>query len=192
MDKEDETLIEDCKQGNDKAFSLLIDKYKQDCFNVAYQLVGDEQLAEDIAQESFIRVYKSIDNFRGDSAFFTWLYQIVLNLCRDYFRKQPENNPLSLENSSLESILRREIPDVADAPENYIEEQELQRMIKKALAELSFKHRQVIVFRDLQGLTYQKIAEILEIPLGTVKSRLNTARNRLQQSLSVVKKKYIK
>ncbi|MBM7624075.1 RNA polymerase sigma factor [Sporohalobacter salinus] len=190
MDKEDETLIENCKQGNDKAFSLLIEKYKQDCLNIAYQLIGDRQLAEDIAQEAFIRVYKSIGDFRGDSAFFTWLYQIVLNLCRDHFRRQSEENLFSLENSALENILRKEIPDFDDAPENYIEKQELQRMIKESLTELSFKHRQVIVLRDLQGLTYQKIAETLKIPLGTVKSRLNTARNRLQQSLLTAKKRY--
>lgn len=192
MDKEDERLIADCKKGNAKAFRILIDKYKQDCLNVAYQLIGDKQLAEDIAQEAFIKVYKSIDKFRGDSAFFTWLYQITLNLCRDYFRKQPQEYPVSLESSALESILRKQIPDSDDAPENHLEKQELQRIIKKSLAELSFKHRQVIVLRDLQGFTYKKIAELLEIPLGTVKSRLNTARNRLQKKLAVTRRKYIK
>ncbi|ADL12643.1 RNA polymerase sigma factor [Acetohalobium arabaticum] len=192
MDKEDKRLIADCKKGNNKAFRLLINKYKQDCLNAAYQLVSDKELAEDIAQEAFVRIYKSIDNFRGDSSFFTWVYQIILNLCRDHFRKQPKENPVSLEDSALESILRKEIPDSDDVPENHLEKQELQRIIKESLTELSFKHRQVIVLRDLQGFTYKRIAEILEIPLGTVKSRLNTARNRLQKKLAVAKRKYIK
>lgn len=189
--REDNNLVKKCKNGDEEAFRVLIDKYKADAVNVAYQMTNDPELAEDIAQEAFIRVYKYIGNFKGESKFFTWLYKIILNLCRDYFRRQPDQNFLSLEEPPVSSILRRQIPDLVENPEKQMEKKELQRMIKEALDTLSFEHRQVIVLKDLQGFTYREIAEIVDIPLGTVKSRLNTARKRLQADL-VEKEIYIK
>jgi RNA polymerase sigma-70 factor (ECF subfamily) len=191
MARSDKDIIKECKNGDTEAFKILINRYKKDAVNIAYQMVNDSQLAEDIAQESFIKVYKYIDNFREDSKFFTWLYKIILNLCRDHFRKLPDENILSLEGVAFKGLLRKEVPDSFENPERYLKNQELQREIKESLNTLSFKHRQVVVLKDLQGFTYKEIADILDIPLGTVKSRLNTARRRLQKKLAQIKEENI-
>ncbi|SJZ59029.1 RNA polymerase sigma factor [Selenihalanaerobacter shriftii] len=184
MEECDEILIKKCQSGDDTAFRELIDKYKKGAINAAYRMVNDRQLAEDIVQESFIRVYKYIDDFRGDSKFFTWLYKIILNICRDHFRSQPDKTPISLEDAPVSNLLRREIPDFVETPERYLENKELQKLLKEKINCLSFKHREVIVLRELQEFSYKEIANILEIPLGTVKSRVNAARSYLQDMLT--------
>ena len=148
--------------------------YEKRVYAVALRSCGSPEDAADITQEAFLRAWRAMDSFRGDSGFSTWLFRITMNLCVDFARRKnaaPQTQPLAGEDES-----EREIPDSAPTPEQRLENSELGRELAAALAEVSEDHRRIVLLRDVSGLSYTEIAEVLEISEGTVKSRLSRAR----------------
>ena len=181
----DNLLIEQCLKGQQSSFSELIDKYKNLVFNLAYRMTYNLQDAEDISQEVFIRVYKSLSNFNPRYKFSTWLYQMTLNLCRDRFRKGKISS-VSLDapfNKDDQKDLSLIIPDNQNNPEDIIMGVEQTNFINDLIAFLPLKYREVIVLRHLRDLSYDEMSKILNISIGSVKSRLFRARELLKNKL---------
>jgi RNA polymerase sigma-70 factor (ECF subfamily) len=153
--------------------------------NVAYQVLGDRELAEDVAQETFLRAYKSAARYRQISKFSTWLYTIALNLCRNELRRR-KFKTYSLEGMAErdeESKVRVDIPDEKTQPDLDMERKEAGTLVRQAVEKLPEKFKTPLVLRDIQELTYEEISEILDLPEGTVKSRINRGRLRVKEIL---------
>lgn len=182
-----EELVEKSKLGETTAFDRLVDLYKDRIYNYVARMVHDPIEAEDIAQEAFVKVYRNLPSFRGASTFQTWLYRIASNLTIDSVRRRRRReNTCSLDAplDTEEGQMAREQEDCSTpGPARDLETAELQRQVHRAIQQLSPKLRSVVVLYELQGLSYEEIADILGCPLGTVKSRLFNARMELKQKL---------
>lgn len=177
-------LIIQAQAGDRHSFDQLVAKAYPLVFNTAYRILGDHDAAADATQTSFVRAYRSLRTFRRSSSFTTWLYRIVSNVCLDVVRRQKRQaQSLTLE-SDDDQFAEREIPDDRNQPEQTALEGELQKAVHRALGRLRMEHRTVLVLYDLAGFSYEEIAEMLKLPLGTVKSRLNRARLALRQEMS--------
>jgi len=179
----DTDLIICCQQGERQAFEILVKKYQKIVFSMLYQLAPDWHDLADLAQEVFIRVYRHISNLRNPKTFKAWLNQITINLFYDELRKRPRKvSTVSFDrlSNSEDDEQIKEFPDLSQGPDEIVLNQELSSFIKKAMDELPEQFRIVIVLRELQGLSYEEIAESLDCELGTVKSRISRARARLQ------------
>lgn len=178
-------IITLCKQGDRNAFNELIMMYQKQVFNIAYGMLSDYEDASDAAQEVFVKVYKSIASFRGQSSFNTWLYRICSNVCNDMLRKRQRRGiSVSLEAEEDEMGSAAELVSDAPGPEEKLAMSERQKAVRDAINSLSQEFREIIIYSDLQQLSYDEVAEILKCPKGTVKSRLNRARNALRKKLS--------
>lgn len=176
-EQDDVALVNALKEGDRRAFRLLFDRYHRRVYAVALGVVRDPVEATDIAQDAFVKVHKNIDRFEGNSAFYTWLYRITMNLSIDRLRRK-KVTLLSLDEH------RTEAPEGAHpAPLNAALRGELGTQLNKALDGLPEHHRSVFVLREVEGLSYEDIAETLEIPKGTVMSRLFHARRKMQTAL---------
>jgi len=181
----DEQLMLNVGQGDRNAFDELVRRYSSRMVNVAYQVLGDRELAEDVAQETFLRAYKSAARYRQISKFSTWLYTIALNLCRNELRRR-KFKTYSLEGIAErdeDSKIRMDIPDEKTQPDLEMERREAGTLVRQALESLPEKFRAPLVLRDIQELTYEEISEILNLPEGTVKSRINRGRMRVKEIL---------
>jgi RNA polymerase sigma-70 factor (ECF subfamily) len=179
-------LVERSKQDDIEAYELLVDRYRNKILNYVARYSGSTADAEDLTQEVFIKAYLAIKKFRGQSSFQTWIFQIANNVCVDRFRRtRRERIAYSLDDpvETEEGVVEREIPDWSWDPEAVAQSRELQALVQKTLTTLSDKLRPVIILHDLEGMRYEEIAEILNIPLGTVKSRLFNARVELRNRL---------
>ncbi|HET7343925.1 MAG TPA: sigma-70 family RNA polymerase sigma factor, partial [Methylomirabilota bacterium] len=186
MDSDDAALIERCRAGDLSAFEPLVEKYRQRVWRVAYNILRDREEAWDVAQEAFIRAYQALPAFRGQSAFYTWLYRIVMNVAADRGRSRGAQARAFGSERVPEEDWERVLPDPAggeDAPDTAAARTENRGKIMRALDTLSADHRTIIVLSDLEGLSYREIAETLDIPMGTVMSRLHNARKRLRDAL---------
>lgn len=164
-----------------QAFEELVTQYEKRVYAVALRSSGSPEDAADITQEVFLRAWRSIGSFRGDSGFSTWIFRITMNLCVDHARHkhaQPQTQPLVREDDA-----ERPVPDTAPTPEERLENSELGRELAAALGEVSDEHRKIVLLRDVSGLSYTEIADALEISEGTVKSRLSRARLALRAVL---------
>lgn len=179
----DELLVERAKKGDVEAFEQLISQHQKTVYNIAYRLTGNHEDASDVAQEAFIRAYSSLADFRGDSSFATWLYRIVNNACLDELRKRKRQRLTYIDQtvSVDDGEISRQIADTAGGPEEALERVEIQRAVQESIDQLDYEYRIVLVMRDIQGYSYNEIAETLGLNLGTVKSRLNRARNALKE-----------
>lgn len=181
-----DSLVNQAQQGDDGAFTALVDEYKNSIYNYVVRMLHDRTEAEDIAQETFVRAYQALPEFRGASSFQTWLYRIASNLAIDAARRRSRRStvsldePVSIENNEVS----RQVADEGPGPVEKLETSETQQVVREAIGELSPKLSSVIVLCDLVGLSYEEIADILGCPLGTVKSRLFNARNQLQKKLA--------
>lgn len=179
----EQEMISSCKKGDRSAFDFLMEKYQKQVFNIAYGMLSDYEDASDATQEVFFRVFKSISLFKGESSFTTWIYRICSNVCNDILRKRQKRGfSVSIdsdeENDSIVQIVSDE-----PTPEERVEINERQRAVWAAINELPSKYKEIIVYSDMQQLSYDEIAEILKCPKGTVRSRLNRARNALRKKL---------
>ncbi len=184
--REIEMLVERAREGDRSAFGQLVDEYKDKIYNYVARMLNDPYEAEDVTQEAFLRAYKSLPRFRGASSFHTWLYRIASNLAIDVVRKRKRQDPTFSLDEPLESEdgeYERELPDETGGPEDRTSTRETRVAVRRAIMDLPEKLRDVMILYELQGETYDDIAEILDVPLGTVKSRLFNARNRLKESL---------
>jgi len=182
---DDGQLIEKFLKGDQSSFERLVKKYQDRIYNTIHSIVGNQTDAWDIAQEVFIKAYRSLPSFRRNSNFYTWLYRIAVNQAHDFFRKKKREKLISLggmgkeEKESLLSF-------VASRQKTALEEleaKELQELIRTVLNSLSIKHRTIITLREIEGLSYSEIAEALGCSLGTVESRLYRARKEMRALL---------
>ena len=171
-------------------FDALVAEYEKKIFNVIYRIIGDYEEAADLTQETFISAYKAFDRFRGDSKVYTWLYQIALNHCRNRLRQRGRQR--SIQTDSLDQprdwegegeSVSREIADSKSAPHVVLEEKELRERILAAVQSLPPDYREVVVLREIQGLSYNEIAEATKLSLDNVKTRLSRARAMLRRKL---------
>jgi len=185
----DAAFVRAVQDGDMAAFDQLVIKHKDKLFNMVYWLLGDYQETNDCAQEIFIRVFKSIKKFRFQSSFSTWLYRIAINTCKNRRKSSAyrwKKRTISLENPENPNQDNRsyEIQNGSPSPENRLEKKERIMLIRKAINALPQEQNRVIVMRDIQGLSYQEIADITGLNLGTVKSRLARARLELKNKLN--------
>jgi RNA polymerase sigma-70 factor (ECF subfamily) len=181
----DEQLMLRVGQGDKGAFDEIVRRYTRRMVNLSYQIVADRDLAEDIAQETFLRAYKSASRYRQISKFSTWLYTIAINLCRNELRRR-KFKMLSLEGMAErddDDKLRVDIADEKLKPDLDFERKEIGRLVREAVAKLPEKFKTPLVLRDIQELSYEEIGEILNLPEGTVKSRINRGRLRVKEIL---------
>lgn len=181
----DQEMIARCKKGDREAFNELMIKYQKQVFNTAYGMLSDYEDASDAAQEIFVKVYRSIASFKGQSSFTTWLYTICRNVCNDMLRKRQKRGfTISIDTEEDEENPVSELPSEGPTPEESYEMNERQRLVREAISSLSPEYREIILYSDIEQLSYDEIAKILKCPNGTVKSRLNRARNALKKKLS--------
>lgn len=183
--EEERLLIERCKQGNRDAFDRLIRRYEKRVFTFAYRLCGNADDAADIAADTFVRVYNSLKSFRGDSSFATWLFRVVTNIHLDH-RKRARSRPhTSLDDpiAGDDAASTREVPDSSPGPQELVEEMDRTRIIQQAILSLPEFQRAIVLLYHVDGRSYEEIAETFDLPIGTVKSRLNRARLALRSKL---------
>lgn len=182
----DMDLIARCRDGDREAFRQLVEQYERRVFNIITPLIGDPEEADDITQEVFIKVYRSLSSFRGTAQFSVWLYRITVNLCLDrlkHRRRRPEavslDRLLEQAEGELDVLFRDSSPDAAET----LDQARLQHTVQAMLNTLTPEHRLVISLKDLEGYSQEEIAAILNCPVGTVKSRLTRAREALKERL---------
>lgn len=174
------------QEGEIAAFESLVEEYEKRIYNLAYRMLGNTEDARDAAQETFLKAYAALANFRGDSSFSTWLYRIAKNACLDVLRARGRvhtfslDDPLHTEDGEIDRQVEGDLP----APEEVLLAREAESVINDALGQLNEHHRSVVVLRDIEGFSYEEIAEILDVRLGTVKSRLYRARVALHSQLA--------
>jgi len=189
---EDRELIARCQSGSREAFDQLIDRYQRRIYTFAYRLTGNPDDAADVAADTFVRLYSSIGSFRGDSSFVTWLYRVVTNIFLDSRKRQRNRTTLSLDTvvQHDDCVVPRQIEDNSPSPQQLAETRDRSAALQSAIASLPEYQRVMIVLYHVDGLAYEEIAEALDLPIGTVKSRLNRARLALRQLLDPVREQY--
>ena len=173
----DKELVKRVQQGDKKSFDLLVLKYQNRIIKLVSRYVREQSDAMDIAQEAFLKAYRALPNFRGDSAFYTWLYRIAINTAKNHIvsvsRRPPEAH---LENADGEAIALEELQPDIDNPEHLLLADEIKETILTAMNKLPEDLRVAITLREVEGLTYEEIAEAMDCPIGTVRSRIFRAR----------------
>lgn len=172
-------VIRSVLDGNINDFEQLVTAYEKNVYNLALRMVGDPDDAADITQETFIKAYRAIGSFRGDSKFSSWLYRIASNVCLDFLRSRSRRAqvPLSFENEDAEGEI--ELPDMSQNPEEVLMKKLSMEAVRRGMEKLPPKQRQILVLRELCGLSYAELAQTLSVEEGTVKSRIFRARKRL-------------
>jgi len=178
-------LIQRCKDRDIDAFDELVRRYEKRIFNFAFRVAGNYDDASDVAQEAFIRVFNSIHTFRGDANFTTWVYRIVTNVFLDERKKSKAHRQTSLDDfiELEENSVSRQFEDEGPAPEEIVETKERDKAVQNAINSLPEYQRIIVTLYHTQNLSYEDIAEVLQLPIGTVKSRLNRARLALKEKL---------
>ena len=185
MTSTDELLIIKKVLGGDaNAFEQLVLANQKNVYNLALKMTGNEEDSLDISQEAFLKAYRQLEGFRGDSRFSVWLYRLTYNLCVDFLRKRPKAGVISLTNQDdSDETYDLEIPDVRELPEDTALRRETRKAIAKSIDELVPMHREVLVMREITGMSYDEMAEALRVSAGTIKSRLARARLKLAELL---------
>ncbi len=178
----DEDLIERFQKGDLYAFDLIVKRYKEQLLNFVYRFVGNQEEAEDIVQETFLRVYRKRKAYKRIAKFSTWIYTIAGNLSRTELRRRKRRKLFSVTDMGYEDR-DYEISDEGYNPENHVEGVIQEEIIHTEINNLSPKFREVIILRDVQELSYEEISKIIRVPIGTVKSRVNRGRLKLQSKL---------
>jgi len=182
----DVDLVKRCQAGDSSAFNDLVTRYRSKVFTMVYGMVQNEQDAWDLAQEGFLKAWKSIHRFKGESSFYTWLYRIMTNVTIDSLRRKGIRGEAEFDDRIAPANVEpgsRTTPSSASLPNEKLEYREIRERIDHAIAKLSPEHRAVIVMKEIEDLQYNEIAEVLNCSLGTVMSRLFYARKKLQSLL---------
>jgi RNA polymerase sigma-70 factor (ECF subfamily) len=186
----DLALVRRAKKGDYRAFDLLVLKYQSRIVSIAFKFVKEIHLAEDISQEAFIKAYRSIDSFREESAFYTWLYRITANTAKNYLVSKGRRKESSISEMSIsENEDFFELP-TNDSPEQILMAQSLKDTIYDALSGLPEDTRTALSLREFEGLNYEEIAEIMNCPVGTVRSRIFRGREALEDLISPITDKF--
>jgi len=178
---DDRRLIAACLQGDTAAFGDLVRRYQDRLYHTVYRLVDNAEDAQDVVQETFLNAYQSLDRFKGDSLFFTWLYRIAVNTAISFKRKK--RVVARIDGGKGELGIEPADSSELNRPGHALEQAEQERRVKQALARLSPEHRAVLVMKDMEGQKYENMAEVLQVPIGTIRSRLHRARFELRALL---------
>jgi RNA polymerase sigma-70 factor (ECF subfamily) len=178
----DAVLVMRCQEDDCEAFDEIVTRYKDGIYNYVWRMVSNREDAEDLAQEVFVRAFAAIKTFRREANLRTWLYKIASNLCVDRYRRAGLEKQwiIPLEREQNDSVRSMDIPDHSNDPRRSFERSELQAEVQKALLKLPEKLRSAIILFDLEGLSYEEIADAMGCPIGTVKSRIFNARMKLR------------
>ncbi|MCG8558067.1 MAG: sigma-70 family RNA polymerase sigma factor [Proteobacteria bacterium] len=180
----DAELVRRIQQGDRMAFRVLFDRYHRRAFAVAVGVVKNQEDAMDVVQDAFVKVHKHIGRFQGSSSFYTWLYRIVMNLGIDHLRRGKNISKVALDERVGAAAAGPLLSGPADgSPTRTVARRELTQQIQTALQSLPTHHRAVLVLREIEGLSYEQMAEVLEVPKGTIMSRLFHARRKMQAAL---------
>ena len=179
MDNQEQIWIQSARNGDQAAFGQLVIKYQKRVYALTVRMCPTPELAEEAAQETFLSAWQGLPFFRGDSAFSTWLYRLASNACVDLLRKEGRHQGPSLDDEAVSA----EVPDTRPTPEAAAEQKELRAQIEAGLRTLSPEHREVLILREIQQLSYDEIADALSLDLGTVKSRISRGRRQLRNFL---------
>jgi len=184
----DEALMEGVVRGSEAAFATLVDRYRGRIINLVCRFINDRERAQEISQEVFLRVFVHRERYRPSGKFSTWIYTIAVNLAKNEIRRRVRSKGIV----SLDSLLEvtgdssRFLSDHGPRPDRHLRQREIQERVEKAMDRLPEKYREVIVLRDIQQLSYEEIEQVLGIPGGTVRSRINRARAALQDQLGAL------
>lgn len=182
--EQDNLLIERVLAGETDAFEQIVTRYQKRVYSLCYRMTGNEQDAYDLSQEAFLRVYNNLKSFKGDSSLSTWIYRISSNICIDHLRRSKKARIISLTPAYEEESSEIDLPDDTYSPEVNYSKQELAEAIGSAINRLSSDHRQIIILRDINQLSYDEIGRVLDLEPGTVKSRIFRARDNLRRILT--------
>jgi RNA polymerase sigma-70 factor (ECF subfamily) len=180
----DQQLVERVQKGDNRAFDLLVLKYQHKIFSLISRYVRDTNEIQDVAQETFIKAFRALPKFRGDSAFYTWLYRIAINTAKNYLvarRRRPPASDIDIDDAEYydaETPLRS-----IENPENALYGEELKRVVENAISELPEDLRAAVTLREFEGLSYEDIADVMECPVGTVRSRIFRAREAIDKQI---------
>ncbi|MDA1339221.1 MAG: RNA polymerase sigma factor RpoE [Proteobacteria bacterium] len=181
----DQALVEKAQQGDKQAFGILVEKYHKKLFRLLSRMVRDQSEIEDIVQDSFIKAYRAINNFRGDSAFYTWLYRIGINTAKNHLVSLGKR-PKAMDEVEIEDIENfeggYEMRNL-DTPESLLMNQEIVAAVSETIDTLPEELKEAISLREMDGLSYEEIAEIMQCPIGTVRSRIFRAREAIAEKL---------
>jgi RNA polymerase sigma-70 factor (ECF subfamily) len=184
MDQTDLALVKRVQAGEKKAFDVLVLKYQQKVINLALRFVRDHHTAMDISQEAFIKAYRGLKNFRGDSAFYTWLYRITINTAKNHVVTQSRRLPANdIDAQDAEQYSGAERLHESGTPDKEMEKDDVHTAIIEAIEELPNDLRIAITLREIEGFTYDEISEAMECPIGTVRSRIFRAREAIEAKI---------
>lgn len=190
VEVDDATLVKRCIDGDSSAFQCLVQRYQKKLFATAFGMIHNAEDALDIVQEAFLKVYRYLPKFQGNSSFYTWTYRIVVNLCIDFLRKEGRQ-PTKDYDDAIKQTQESQLPEATlfssgndYDPRKAFKDRELGEQILHAIDTLSGAHRSVIILREIEGMSYEEISQTLKCSKGTVMSRLHHARSRLRQALS--------
>lgn len=175
----DDLLITRFQAGDEDAFRWLLERYAERIRNLVYGIFHDADLIDDITQDVFIKAYRALPGFRFDASFYTWLYRITVNHCRDIMRRQKRRNMLSLQ-----TLLENRDRELTEKTSVQPQDNDTQEWVQRGLQKLPDKYRIPVVLKDLEGCTYEEMADIMQCELGTVKSRLSRGRSMLRSWLA--------
>lgn len=185
---EDQELIQTCLAGDTSAFGTLVLRYQDRLYGSILMMVSSPEDARDLTQEAFVHAFRRLDSFRGDSAFYTWLFRIAINATISFRRKMVRRKTASIE--TAKEAIGEEPRDQRDdtAPSSRIESAEQQAVVRAALAELSEDFRTALMLTEIEGMSYEDAAEAVGCPIGTIRSRIHRARNELREKLRILLK----
>jgi len=187
LEPSDHEIVARCKRGDRRAFQLLVERYQRRVYGIAIGMLRKPEDAMDATQEAFIKVFRKLGDFKGDSSFYTWLYRIAVNACIDHCRKRARARTVEYDDGVARTEVEAAVPLSGNTrpmhPGHALQNAELNEALAAALEQLSENHRTVILLREVDGLSYEEIADVMECQIGTVMSRLHHARKNLQMAL---------
>jgi len=178
---EDSRLIRECLDGHAEAYGVLVSKYQDRLYNTVFRVVGNAEDARDLVQDVFVQAYRSLEKFQGQSALYTWLYRIAINAAISHKRRQRIMVPI--DSGRRDANYEPADDPIQSDPSGRLEQDDRDRQVREALDGLSAEYRTVLVMKDIDGHKYETIAEMLNCPIGTVRSRLHRARMELRERL---------